>query len=125
VGFLVTQMLEDAIRPNIEAAYAKIGRPQDASLGRFHWETWVIDSEQVVDHSTLGAIFANNPIGGSVTEGKTDTFSSGMTYIKTKDSSVVKYPLSDGKSVYMTPLQFKEFLDLHQERQEWYRTKGL
>jgi hypothetical protein len=109
-GLLVTQMLEDAIRPNIEAAYAKIGRPQDASLGRFHWETWVIDGEQVVDHSTLGAIFANNPIGGSVTEGKTDTFSSGMTYIKTKDGSVIRYPLSDGKSVYMTPLQFKEFL---------------
>jgi hypothetical protein len=109
-GILITQMLENAIRPNIKDAYAKIGRPQDASLGRFHWETWVIDSEQVVDHSTLGAIFANNPIGGSVTEGKTDTFSSGMTYIKTKDSSVVKYPLSDGKSVYMTPLQFKEFL---------------
>jgi hypothetical protein len=110
-GLLVTQMLEDAIRPNIEAAYAKIGRPQDASLGRFHWETWVIDGEQVVDHSTLGAIFANNPIGGSVTEGKTDTFSSGMTYIKTKDGSVIRYPLSDGKSVYMTPLQFKEFLE--------------
>jgi hypothetical protein len=109
-GILITQMLENAIRPNIKDAYAKIGRPQDASLGRFHWETWVIDGEQVVDHSTLGAIFANNPIGGSVTEGKTDTFSSGMTYIKTKDSSVVKYPLSDGKSVYMTPLQFKEFL---------------
>jgi hypothetical protein len=125
VGILVTQMLENAIRPNIEDAYAKIGRPQDASLGRFHWETWVIDSEQVVDHSTLGAIFANNPIGGSVTEGKTDTFSSGMTYIKTKDGSVVRYPLSDGKSVYMTPLQFKEFLEFIKSTQERYHTKGL
>jgi hypothetical protein len=110
-GLLVTQILENAIRPNIKDAYAKIGRPQDASLGRFHWETWVIDGEQVVDHSTLAAIFADNPMGGSVTEGKTDTFSSGMTYIKTKDGSVIRYPLSDGKSVYMTPLQFKEFLE--------------
>jgi hypothetical protein len=60
-----------------------------------------------------------------VTEGKTDTFSSGMTYIKTKDGSVIRYPLSDGKSVYMTPLQFKEFLEFIKSDKNGIVPKGF
>jgi hypothetical protein len=39
-------------------------------LGRFHWETWVIDGEQVVDHSTLAAIFADNPVAWQCDRGE-------------------------------------------------------
>ena len=52
--------MEDGIRPNVELAYGIVGRPEDASLGRFHWESWVIEGEQVVNHSTLAAIAENN-----------------------------------------------------------------
>ena len=109
-GVLVTEMLEDGMRPNVEEAYRIIGRPEDASLGRFHWETWVIEGEQVVSHSTLDSIAKNNPIGGSVTEGKTDEFASGFRYIRGSDGPVQEYPLSDGGKAYMTPTRAKEFL---------------
>lgn len=109
-GLLVTEALEDAMRPNIQQAYEMVGRPQDASLGRFHWESWVIEGEQVVSHSTLQAISERTPIGKGVTEGKTDEFASGFRYIRGQDGPVQRYPLSDGSFVYMTPERAKEFL---------------
>lgn len=108
-GVLVTRMLENGMRKNIDKAYKLVGRPQDASLGRFHWETWVIEGEQVVNHGSLKAIIDRTTVGTRVTEGKTDTFSSGMTYMKGTNASVVEYPLSDGNVAYMTPQTFKDF----------------
>jgi hypothetical protein len=109
-GILVTEMLEDGMRPNVQKAYEMVGRPQDASLGRFHWETWVIEGEQVVSHSTLDSIAKNNPVGGSVVEGKTDEFASGFRYMRGEQGPVQEYPLSDGTKAYMTPTKAKEFL---------------
>ena len=108
-GSLVTEFMEDGIRPNVELAYGIVGRPEDASLGRFHWESWVIEGEQVVNHSTLAAIAENNPVGHAVTEGKPFTFTSGMTYRRAPSGAVVEYPLSDGSPVFMTPTRFKAF----------------
>ena len=108
-GILTTRLLEDGMRKNVQKAYELAGRPEDASLGRWHWETWVIEGEQVVNHGTLQAIINGSPIGTSVTEGKTDTFSSGMTYIRGQNAPVVRYPLSDGGVVYMSPTRMKEF----------------
>jgi len=108
-GILVTRMLENGMRKNINKAYELVGRPNDASLGRFHWETWVIEGEQVVNHGSLKAIIDRTTVGTRVTEGKTDTFSSGMTYMKGTNASVVEYPLSDGNVAYMTPQTFKDF----------------
>jgi hypothetical protein len=109
VGNLMTRILENGMRKNVQRAYELVGRPEDASLGRWHWETWVIEGEQVVNHGTLQAIINGSPIGTSVTEGKTDTFSSGMTYIRGQNAAVVEYPLSDGGVVYMSPSRMKEF----------------
>ena len=108
-GILTTRLLEDGMRKNVQKAYEIAGRPEDASLGRWHWETWVIEGEQVVNHGTLQAIINGSPINTSVTEGKTDTFSSGMTYIRGQNAPVVRYPLSDGGVVYMSPTRMKEF----------------
>ena len=107
-GSLVTEFMEDGIRPNVELAYGIVGRPEDASLGRFHWESWVIEGP-VVNQSTLAAIAENNPVGHAVTEGKPFTFSSGMTYRRAPSGAVVQYPLSDGSPVFMTPTRFKAF----------------
>lgn len=109
-GLLVTEALEDGLRPNIQKAYDMIGRSEDASLGRFHWESWVIEGEQVVSHSTLRAVSKRSPIGEGVTEGKTDEFASGFRYIRGQAGPVQRYPLSDGSFVYMTPERAKEFL---------------
>jgi len=109
-GLLVTEAMEDAMRPNIQSAYEMIGRPEDGTLGRFHWESWVIEGEQVVSHSTLQAIEKRTPRGFGVTEGKTDEYASGFRYIRGEAGPVQRYPLSDGSFVYMTPVQAKEFL---------------
>jgi len=108
-GMLLTEALEDGLRKNVSEAYRIIGREQDASLGRFHWESWVIDGEQVVDHETLKAVATKNPVGVGVREGKPGTFSSGMRYMRGETGTVVEYPLSDGVNVYLTPARMKEF----------------
>ena len=108
-GILLTEMLEDGLRPNIQKTYELLGRPEDGTLGRWHWENWVIEGEQVVSHSTLSAITEGSPIGKSVVEGKFNTFSSGARYTQTENGPVVQYPLSDGSSVFMTPTRQKEF----------------
>jgi hypothetical protein len=108
-GLLLTEALEDGLRNNVAEAYRLVGRERDASLGRFHWESWVIDGEQVVDHETLKAVASKDPVGVGVSEGKPGTFSSGMRYMRGESGTVVEYPVSDGSVVYMTPTRMKEF----------------
>jgi len=110
-GLLLTEALENGLRGNIEEVYKILGRPEDASLGRWHWENWVIEGEQVVSHSTLKGIVDKSATGISVTEGKPGTFSSGSKYIKLEDGKTyIEYPLSDGATSLMTPSRHKEFL---------------
>ena len=108
-GLMVTEMLENGLRDSAKKAYEMIGRPQDGSLGRMHWETWLIEGNQGVSHSTLQSVRSGSPIGFGVTEGKPGTFSSGMTYRQAINGPVVEYPLSDGNVVRMTPERQKEF----------------
>lgn len=58
-GILVYEAIERGLEAKIQQMYADLGRPQDASIGRYHWETWVADSQQEASHGTLGAILAD------------------------------------------------------------------
>ena len=111
-GILLTESLEDGLGDTVRQAYEMIGRPQDASIGRMHWETWVIEGNQAVSHSTLQSVLRGSPIGGGVTEGKLGTFSSGATYRMGAAGPIIEYPLSDGTKVRMTPERFQEFLSV-------------
>ncbi len=108
-GLMLTEMLENGMGDTVTQAYRMIGRPQDGSIGRMHWETWLIEGNQGVSHSTLQAVRSGTPIGAGVTEGKPGTFSSGMTYRQAIEGPIVEYPLSDGSIVRMTPERQKEF----------------
>lgn len=108
-GLLITEALEDGLQNSVKEAYEMIGRPEDASLGRAHWETWVVRGNQAVSHSTLESVRTGTPIGSSVFEGKLGTFSAGTTYRQTANGPIVEYPLSDGSIVRMTPDKQKEF----------------
>jgi len=55
-GLLIYEAVERALAKRIENIYASLGRPDDASIGRYHWETWVADSQQEASHGTLDAI---------------------------------------------------------------------
>ena len=78
-GLMLTEMLENGMGDTVTQAYKMIGRPQDGSIGRMHWETWLIEGNQGVSQHAQ-AVRSGTPIGGGVTEGKLGTFSSGMTY---------------------------------------------
>ena len=108
-GLLITEMLERGLADNVREAYRLVGRPQDASLGRFHWETWVIDGEQVVAHDTLRTVATKKAEGVGVIEGKRATFSSGFNYVQGKRAMEAQYPLSDGTIAKMTLTKSKEF----------------
>ena len=58
-GILVYEAIERGLEAKIGQIYADLGRPQDASIGRYHWETWVADSQQEAAHGSLGAILAD------------------------------------------------------------------
>ena len=55
-GLLIYEAIERALAKRIENIYTALGRPEDGSIGRYHWETWVADSEQEASHGTLDAI---------------------------------------------------------------------
>ena len=95
-GLLITEMLENGLRDSVVQAYEIIGRPQDASLGRMHWETWVIEGNQGVPHSTLQAVKALQFI---LTEGKRLRFGNRQT------ENLYEYRDNLG----MTPTQFVAF----------------
>jgi hypothetical protein len=111
-GLLLTESLEDGLNDSVRQAYEMVGRPQDASIGRMHWETWVIEGNQAVSHSTLQSVLRGTPIGGAVTEGKRGRFDSGAVYRMGVAGPIIEYPLSDGSKVRMTPERFQEFLSV-------------
>lgn len=55
-GLLIYEAIERALAKRIDNLYASLGRPEAASVGRYHWETWVADSQQEASHGTLDAI---------------------------------------------------------------------
>ena len=124
-GLLLTEALEDGLNDTAKQAYTMVGRPEDASIGRMHWETWVIEGNQAVSHSTLQSVKRGSTIGGSVTEGKPGTFSSGSTYRMTVNGPVVEYPLSDGSVARMTPEVMKDFLSAVKSPKSGILPKGF
>lgn len=55
-GLLMYEACERALEKKIKEAYKAVGREKDASVGRYHWESWVASSQQEASHGTLGAI---------------------------------------------------------------------
>lgn len=115
MGLAYYEALERDLEASIRAAYAAVGRGSEASLGRYHWESWVASSAQEVDHGTVTGII-NDALGqidpyGLVTtgEGKYDTFMSGAKYGYTKDGQpYVALPDGLGNNYVFTPKDAKE-----------------
>ena len=55
-GLLIYEAIERDMMKGLPDVYAAVGRPKDASPGRYHWESWVAFSEQEASHGTLSAI---------------------------------------------------------------------
>lgn len=66
-GLVIYEAVERGLKDRIPPLYDMIGRPQDGTLGRYHWESWIRSSGQVVGHPTIEAL-------ADLAAGKSDPF---------------------------------------------------
>ena len=96
-GLARYEALEKGLLNRIDALYETLGRPEDASVGRYHWESWVRDSGQVVAHPTMQGVYdesiSGNPLEAyadlGAPEGRMHRYSYGSFYAR--DSQGVPY----------------------------------
>jgi hypothetical protein len=116
-GILIYEAIERALTPKVKEVYAKLGRSQDASVGRYHWESWVADSEQEASHGTLSAILedvkgADHAIARVVAkQGEYATYEYGAGYFVSADGvSGFVYVGPSGKQYTFDVAAFRGFL---------------
>lgn len=90
-GLAIYEGLERSLGSRVKDLYSRVGRADQASLGRYHWESWVLSSGQEVAHPTLETIVksakgeANAFAGVPVKEGRMHERAFGVTYERTSD----------------------------------------
>ena len=116
-GLLIYEAIERALSKRIENLYASLGRPEDASVGRYHWETWVADSQQEASHGTLDAILHDaqgNPDKISevtAKEGEYGGYAYGARYGRdAAGAPYFMYGVRGGEEFRFTVPAFREFL---------------
>lgn len=109
-GLATYEALERSLGSRVNELYAAVGRPQDASVGRYHWESWVLTSGQEVEHPTLATIVKSGrgeaaPFAGTpVAEGRFHSTLFGASYEKLPGGGqAYVYRTQDG-----TPYQFSK-----------------
>lgn len=116
-GLLIYEAIERALAKRIDNLYASLGRPEDASIGRYHWETWVADSQQEASHGTLDAILhdakGNSHMIAEVTakEGEYGAYAYGARYGRDASGPYFLYNTPTGGEYRFTVPAFREFMD--------------
>ncbi len=115
-GILLHESIERGMKQALPQAYAMDGRPEQSSLGRYHWESWVMKGQQEASHGTIGGILREaegrkNPYGGLMAkEGRYYEVSYGSRYGRdSKDRPYVLYSDSAGNDYSMAPKDSKDF----------------
>lgn len=115
-GVMIYEAIERAIASRVKNLYTELGRPEDASIGRYHWETWVADSQQEASHGTLGAILADargddNAIAQvTAKQGKYNAYEYGTMYGRDATGPYFVYTVPNGNTYRFTVPQFRRFL---------------
>ena len=112
-GLLQYEAIERALGKKIKEIYTQAGRPQDGSIGRYHWETWVAHSQQEASHGTLEAIFDPTKISKvSAKQGEYGAYEYGARYKRDKGGTpYFSYQTPSGKSYNMTLPRYRAFLE--------------
>lgn len=117
-GLLIYEAVERALQKRLENIYTALGRPEDASVGRYHWETWVADSQQEASHGTLDAILHDakgNPDKISevtAKEGEYGAYAYGAKYDRDASGTpFFLYGVNGGPEYRFTVPAFREFMD--------------
>jgi hypothetical protein len=118
-GLAIYEGMERSIASRIKTLYKSVGRENQASVGRYHWESWVLSSGQEVAHPTLESIVKSargeaNPYANvPVMEGRTHKTAYGVTYEKMPDgSNRFVYTGSNGNKYAMNRPQLDELFKL-------------
>ena len=117
-GLATYEALERSLALRVQDLYKEVGRADKASIGRYHWESWVLSSGQEVAHPTLETIvkkaeganlpFANVP----VKEGRTHERAFGITYERTPEGgNRFVYETAGGDKVAMTKNNLDEMFN--------------
>lgn len=131
-GLARYEALESALSSKIQDLYTAIGRPDEASLGRYHWESWVLNSGQVVAHPTMQGIV--NDVRGDESpyanlgapEGKQNMFRYGSIYARDADGEqYFLYPDSTGKVYRLTKQGFADFIEEIRKAKSGILPKGF
>ena len=116
-GLLVYEALEKSLQSRLNQIYTDVGRPDAASVGRYHWETWVASSEQEASHATIDAILARaqgdpNPLDGVMAkEGEYGAYAYGAKYGIIDGEPGFIYNVPNAGDFKFTVPQFKSFLE--------------
>ena len=120
-GLARYEAMEKALLNKIDSLYEAIGRPQDSSVGRYHWESWVRSSNQEVEHPSIQGIYREALEGMDVKpyadlgvpEGRYDFYNYGATYARDANGNAyVTYPKSNGDLATFTLDSYNEFINL-------------
>ena len=111
-GLVQYEALERSLMPRVGDLYNSVGRPDDASVGRYHWESWVLSSGQIVSHPTLEAVVGMGTKRPGANLSPTDLMpiTEGRFHAKHSGVSFEKLPGGGNRFVYNTsgnePYQF-------------------
>jgi hypothetical protein len=116
-GLLLYEAIERTLTQKIEGIYGTLGRGQDASIGRYHWESWVADSQQEASHGTLGAILPDAKGDDQAIarvlakQGEYGAYEYGAMYGRDENGApFYQYRTPDGKLFEFSVPAFREFL---------------
>jgi len=118
-GLVQYEALERSLMNRVPDLYQRIGRGDVGSVGRYHWESWVRSSGQIVAHPTLEAVvgMGSKRPGANisptelmpVTEGRFHTKYSGVSYEKLPGGGRrYLYSTSDGQPYQFTKKQLDD-----------------
>ncbi len=116
-GLLLYEAIERTLTQKMEGIYGALGRGQDASIGRYHWESWVADSQQEARHGTLGAILPDAKGDDKAIarvlakQGEYGAYEYGAMYGRDENGApFYQYATPDGKLFEFSVSAFREFL---------------
>ena len=117
-GLAMYEALEDGLRQPVRDAYASLGRPEDGTIGSWHWESWVAASNQEVGHGSLeilararGAQPTEGAREGVMTrQGKFSTYGYGTEYGYVGGEPVFVYRNSQGLPLLYDRQSLQEFM---------------
>ena len=116
-GIVLYEAIERALAKQVDAIYAAVGRPQDASIGRYHWDTWNGASGQEASHGTLGAILngakrSENPLASiRAKEGEYGSFAYNSEYgISADGERTFHYTTPKGSTYEFSVPAYREFI---------------